>query len=742
MELRELNDLLSAHTEEVCRELMPNGKKHGHQWVIGSVAGEAGDSMAVELTGPKAGLWFDHAANEGGDLLNLVQKALNFRSVGFAAKWARDYLNLPDDRNGDAPQKFDPLKFWHFDKSGQKEFGTKAWPYHDADGNIHGYVVRFERVNSKGEPTKDVLPLRFSPKDPNETDRTNPKHWAWKGWTGTELPPIYNLHRLHQRPDAPVLIVEGEKTADAAAKLFPDYVAITWQGGCARATRVDLTPLRSRDITLWPDNDTYGDRAMQFFKGALPGTKIVTLPPELPEGWDLADPVPDTVSVAGILASAAAAPAKPPAAPRASTPQHTDTDPLLVFDGGRSRFLAKSSSGEWNPVDKKSAETLLVLSGMDTFKDESSTNAVERAIALLQRESPIVYAGPLAGHRAGFIGRNVLVTVNCRPLEGVPGECQRILNFIFNLVGADDIQYWLLLLWIKLRREAIAKQRWRAGHALVLVGPRNCGKTILQSRILTPLFGGRIAKPYRYMSGETPFNGDHFSAEHLVIDDEAPGRDINSRRAFGNNLKAMLFSPDQSCHAKGRDAITLRPIWALSCCFNDEPENLQVLPPMEDSMRDKFLVIKCVRKSLTLTEGRKSEYDEYDAILTEVPALAAFIDGLTVPDDMSEPRTGLKHYQHPAIMEELGSISPEIQIDDLIGDVLFTTDISSAWTGSASALENTLLESPRQRDARHLIPNVNRLGVYLNRLCQQLPERYSYTRVKTKRVWKIQPPER
>ena len=95
------------------------------------------------------------------------------------------------------------------------------------------------------------------------------------------------------------------------------------------------------------------------------------------------------------------------------------------------------------------------------------------------------------------------------------------------------------------------------------------------------LLGGRIAKPYRYMSGATEFNGDLFAAEHLCISDEAPGRDIHSRRSLGSHIKSMLFDIDQSCHPKNRQAITLRPIWAMSISLNDEPENHQVLPPLE-----------------------------------------------------------------------------------------------------------------------------------------------------------------
>jgi len=51
-------------------------------------------------------------------------------------------------------------------------------------------------------------------------------------------------------------------------------------------------------------------------------------------------------------------------------------------------------------------------------------------------------------------------------------------------------------------------------------------------KILTPILGGRAARPYRYMIGTTDFNSDLFLAEHLMIEDEAAATDISSRKHF------------------------------------------------------------------------------------------------------------------------------------------------------------------------------------------------------------------
>src|SRR4051812_16630610 len=46
-------------------------------------------SLAVEISGPKRGKWFDHERSEGSDALGLVQRVYG-RSSAF--RWAREWL--------------------------------------------------------------------------------------------------------------------------------------------------------------------------------------------------------------------------------------------------------------------------------------------------------------------------------------------------------------------------------------------------------------------------------------------------------------------------------------------------------------------------------------------------------------------------------------------------------------------------------------------------------------------------
>jgi hypothetical protein len=83
----EISRRLADRILQLVKELLPNGRleKGGSEWRVGSVYGEPGSSLAVQLVGPKAGLWFDHATGQGGDSLDLVRAV---RDVDMSEAWA------------------------------------------------------------------------------------------------------------------------------------------------------------------------------------------------------------------------------------------------------------------------------------------------------------------------------------------------------------------------------------------------------------------------------------------------------------------------------------------------------------------------------------------------------------------------------------------------------------------------------------------------------------------------------
>jgi hypothetical protein len=89
---REISERLAQHTVALCQEVLPYGHREAGTWRAGSVNGEKGASLSVNLDN---GLWRDHAnADDRGDALGLVAAVLFGGDIREAIKWAKAWLGL------------------------------------------------------------------------------------------------------------------------------------------------------------------------------------------------------------------------------------------------------------------------------------------------------------------------------------------------------------------------------------------------------------------------------------------------------------------------------------------------------------------------------------------------------------------------------------------------------------------------------------------------------------------------
>lgn len=98
---KEVADRLALQIEPLCRFLLPNGKREAGEWCVGSVGGEAGGSMKVQLSGQRAGLWADFAGEDRGDALDLWAKTRGI-SLSEAMAEAKGWLGIAEP---DSPRK-------------------------------------------------------------------------------------------------------------------------------------------------------------------------------------------------------------------------------------------------------------------------------------------------------------------------------------------------------------------------------------------------------------------------------------------------------------------------------------------------------------------------------------------------------------------------------------------------------------------------------------------------------------
>lgn len=144
-----------------------------------------------------------------------------------------------------------------------------SYDYRNKDGELLYKVYRLETPRGK---------------------RFFPMGYTTKGWVKSK-PDVKALYKAEKiSSNKPILVVEGEKAADAAEKLLTKVDVITWHGGANGIKGGDWELLKDMEIILWPDNDEAGVAAMHEIANLIPSNNISIIDVSVfPEKSDLAD---------------------------------------------------------------------------------------------------------------------------------------------------------------------------------------------------------------------------------------------------------------------------------------------------------------------------------------------------------------------------------------------------------------------------------------------------------------------
>lgn len=278
-----------AHAESLLRQWFPAGRINGREFEIGSLAGEEGASLRININ---TGLWKDFAADlSGGDLISLyaamkgikqldAAKALSSGVTGGITTDATPPAPRPKQEHSIAqpPNKLPMPSCHHF------EFGkpTRIWTYLDANGDVINYVARYDPERMK----KQFVPWSY--------DLLQSKFIA-KAFPAPR--PLYGLRTLAKHPTSAVIIAEGEKSADAAQQIVGNkYVVVTFSGGSSTWGKANWTAIHGKHVVIWPDADEAGKKAADGIAESLrahcPSIKIINVK-DMPDGWDAANALAD-----------------------------------------------------------------------------------------------------------------------------------------------------------------------------------------------------------------------------------------------------------------------------------------------------------------------------------------------------------------------------------------------------------------------------------------------------------------
>lgn len=291
---QEVKRAMLANLEGILGHLFPNGfaERSGRVFYIGSTSGEAGESLNVTLTGDKAGLWYDFATGEGGDILDLWRLARGHTQFADAVKDAAEYSGAVAEVPRKVPRRRGSAKTCD-------GHPTATYDYRDRQGQLIAQVDRFEWSGEDGRRRK-----AFRPWDVSRRTHRAP-----------EPRPLYNLPGIAGAPE--VIFVEGEKCVEALKAVgIPATCAMG--GSNAPTDKTDWMPLAGLKVTIWPDNDDTGRKYAHAVAEALRAVRahpeILTLPPSRPEKWDAADAIADGEDPAALIREMRGGPQEKPAA--------------------------------------------------------------------------------------------------------------------------------------------------------------------------------------------------------------------------------------------------------------------------------------------------------------------------------------------------------------------------------------------------------------------------------------------
>jgi hypothetical protein len=265
------------------KQWLPNGKKIGPNWCVGSLAGEPGDSLKIHV---RKGIWADFATGEKGSDPVSLYAALHGIGQGEAAKRLGGTTQQVPVKKSPEPTEIelDPVLNPPEDMPDPKLPACSArYTYRNAAGNVLGFICRID----DGKGGKKLIP-----RTPWYDERGDIV-WQSKGFPCPR--PLYGLNVLASLPVAVVVLVEGEKCADALQACIPTTPTLAWPGGSNAIEHVDWEPLRGRQVILWPDADEPGRKAMARVAEILIArgcqVKIATPPADASKGWDVADAI-------------------------------------------------------------------------------------------------------------------------------------------------------------------------------------------------------------------------------------------------------------------------------------------------------------------------------------------------------------------------------------------------------------------------------------------------------------------
>ena len=430
------------------------------------------------------------------------------------------------------------------------------------------------------------------------------------------------------------------------------------------------------------------------------------------------------------------------------------------YEAGKRHFWIPDSKNQLIPLDEKSTRRWLVERGLSKkVPEESDQSPLDKALLSLQMERNVDAALELAGHRIGVVecsGKRILVTREANPIEAKEGDWELIRGVVeAQFLGEDEswVQVEIFYEWCRIFLECLENEHSNSnGQALIIAGPPDCGKSLLQN-LLTDLFGGRVALPFQFASGKTAFNADLAGAEHLMIEDEDANDDPSARRRTGAILKQYAANKMTRVHPKGKDAYVVELLNRLTITMNDDPKSLGILPPIDKGLADKLIILKAHKRTLPRTPKNDEERVAFPRDLrAQLPAFKHYLlHEFECSPELKDRRFGVIAFQDPELRSRIDGIATEERflslVECLLGTLRPIAETESPKSYAAAELAGMLIgeDFACREEARLLLGAHEKakaavsVGTFMGILKSKRPQLISGRRTASTREWVMNP---
>jgi len=404
----------------------------------------------------------------------------------------------------------------------------------------------------------------------------------------------------------------------------------------------------------------------------------------------------------------------------------------VLFCGHDRQYYFMRKGGDYVGTNERDISRRLARLGFNPYKDTKmgqTLSEIEEKLMDIIEDQRVDYAFPVAGHPVGVLtqgNERILITKELPAIEPKEGDWDVLRAFLEGLFNTpdgscDQIEY--VYSWLSRAMAGLLHMQPNSGQAFIIAGDPDCGKTLV-SKLLRMLFGGRVGKPYEYLTGQTRFNDELFATSLQMVDDEADKTDIRSRRHFVSGIKRFVGADGSRGEAKGGITFEVQPHWRIVIVCNFEEDNLRVLPPLDNDVIDKLILLRGYRaEKFPMPVGTVEEQKEFlETLISQLPAFMHFLmNEWKIPEALRFDRFGVRSYLNMDIVHRMDQITPWFELMLSMENEVLRGDY--IWVGTATDLYGLLRNHSSLTVREKERYTVKGIGKHLTKVSGKFPDR-------------------